>query len=99
MSRTRFATYPLLGLMLACGAQASPPPAAARSNQPNPSAGICGGFERRALADKPISLLNGRLSIRPLEGSLDAARLADVMSASPSNETETRLFLRDGESK
>jgi hypothetical protein len=87
--------------MSACGAHASGPSAAAVSSPTVPSAspGLCGGFEQCPLAAKPTSLLNGRLSIRALEGAVDAARPTDIMSAPPPNETETRLFLRDGDHK
>lgn len=60
------------------------------------AAGACGGFEQRAPSEA-TSLLEDRLTIEPFAGLVASPRPHDAMSAPESEESETRLFLAEGE--
>lgn len=95
---------PLVTLVLAaCGG--SPAPAATTTPRPTVEAaltlgdllpelpeGACGGFTELA-TDDVAPLLGHRLELHVLAGMLDSPRGHDIMSALPSAQTETRLFL------
>lgn len=58
----------------------------------------CGDVGSRPLGDE-VSLLDGRLAMRPVQGATIEARPWDIMGAPEPTTSETRLFLEAGDEK
>ena len=55
-----------------------------------------GGFADTTKLDKPISVLNDKLSFSFPTGAINSPRVADIMAANPNMNRETRVIIDDG---